>query len=128
MERSNKPDRKGLLRIWHAFLYSLSGLRIAFMNETAFRQEIFAFIILSAVAIILPVTSVMKILLIVSIVSVMIVELLNSAIETIVDKVSPEYSTAAKHAKDMGSAAVFLTIACATAIWIYVLLKLFIFE
>jgi len=128
IEKSNKPGKKGLLRIWHAFLYSLSGLSIAFKNEAAFRQELIAFVILTIIAIILPVSSIMKILLIVSIVSVMIVELLNSAIETIVDKVSPEYSTAAKHAKDMGSAAVFLAIACATAIWIYVLIKVFILK
>ncbi len=128
IEKSNKPGKKGLLRIWHAFLYSLSGLRIAFKNEIAFRQELFAFVILAVIAIILPVSSIMKILLIASIVSVIIVELLNSAIETIVDKVSPEYSTSAKQAKDMGSSAVFLTIACATAIWIYVLIKVFILK
>ena len=128
IEKSNKPGKKGLLRIWHAFLFSLSGLRIAFKNEIAFRQELFAFVILTVVAIILPVSSTMKILLIVSIISVMIVELLNSAIETIVDKVSPEYSTSAKRAKDMGSSAVFLAIVCATVIWIYVLIKVFILK
>ncbi len=128
IEKSNKPGKKGLLRIWHAFLYSLSGLRTALKNEIAFRQELFAFVILTAVAIILPVSSTMKILLIVSIISVMIVELLNSAIETIVDKISPEYSAAAKNAKDMGSSAVFLAIACATVIWIYVLIKVFILK
>ena len=128
MEKSNKPGKKGLLRIWHAFLYSLSGLRIAFKNEIAFRQELFAFVILTVIAIILPVSSTMKILLIVSIVSVMIVELLNSAIETIVDKFSPEYSDSAKQAKDMGSSAVFLTIFCASGIWIYVLIKVVILK
>jgi diacylglycerol kinase (ATP) len=128
MEKLNKSGRKGLVRIYHALLYSLSGLRIAFKNEIAFRQELFAFIILTVIAIILPVSPMLKILLILSIASVMIVELLNSAIETIVDKVSPEYSTAAKHAKDMGSSAVFLTIACATVIWIYVLIKIFILK
>ena len=128
IEKSNKPGKKGLLRIWHAFLYSLSGLRIAFKNEIAFRQELFAFVILTVIAIILPVSSTMKILLIVSIISVMIVELLNSAIETIVDKISPEYSGSAKRAKDMGSSAVFLAIVCATIIWIYVLIKVFILK
>ncbi len=128
MEKSNKPGKKGLLRIWHAFVYSLSGLRIAFKNEIAFRQELFAFVILTVIAIILPVSSTMKILLIVSIISVMIVELLNSAIETIVDKISPEYSDSAKQAKDMSSSAVFLAIVCATIIWIYVLIKVFILK
>ncbi len=128
IEKSNKPGKKGLLRIWHAFLYSLSGLRTALKNEIAFRQELFAFVILTVIAIILPVSSTMKILLIVSIISVMIVELLNSAIETIVDKISPEYSDPAKRAKDMGSSAVFLTIVCATVIWIYVLIKVFILK
>jgi len=128
MEKSNKPGKKGLLRICHAFLYSLSGLRIAFKNETAFRQELFAFVILTIIAIILPVSSTMKILLIVSIISVMIVELLNSAIETIVNKISPEYSDSAKQAKDMSSSAVFLAIVCATIIWIYVLIKVFILK
>jgi len=109
-------------------LYSLSGLRTALKNEIAFRQELFAFVILTVIAIILPVSSTMKILLIVSIISVMIVELLNSAIETIVDKISPEYSDSAKRAKDMGSSAVFLTIVCATVIWIYVLIKVFILK
>lgn len=128
IEKSNKPGKKGLLRIWHAFLYSLSGLRTALKNEIAFRQELFAFVILTVIAIILPVSSTMKILLIVSIISVMIVELLNSAIETIVDKISLEYSDSAKRAKDMGSSAVFLTIVCATVIWIYVLIKVFILK
>jgi len=128
IEKSNKPGKKGLLRIWHAFLYSLSGLRIAFKNEIAFRQELFAFVILTVIAIILPVSSTMKILLIVSIISVMIVELLNSAIETIVNKISPEYSDSAKQAKDMSSSAVFLAIVCATIIWIYVLIKVFILK
>ena len=128
IEKSSKPGKKGLLRIWHAFLYSLSGLRIAFKNEIAFRQELFAFVILTVIAIILPVSSTMKILLIVSIVSVMIVELLNSAIETIVNKISPEYSDSAKQAKDMSSSAVFLAIVCATIIWIYVLIKVFILK
>ena len=128
MEKRNKPGKKGFMRIWHALFYSISGLQSAFKNEAAFRQELFALAIFTVISILLPVSTLVKIVLILSIVSVIIIELLNSAIETIVDRVSPEYSTTAKQAKDMGSSAVLLTIACAVILWIYVLLKVFILQ
>ncbi|NIX15716.1 MAG: diacylglycerol kinase [Candidatus Dadabacteria bacterium] len=126
MEKGNKPGKKGIIRIWHALLYSISGLHIAFKNEAAIRQELLALAILSTTAVLLPVSTLVKIGLILSIVSVIIVELLNSAIERVVDLASPQQSTLAKEAKDMGSSAVLLAIVYSTVFWVYILVKIFI--
>ncbi|NIP30744.1 MAG: diacylglycerol kinase [Candidatus Dadabacteria bacterium] len=126
MEKRNKPDQKGLIRIWYAFLYSIDGIKSAYKNEAAFRQELLLFAILTAVAIALPITTIMKLFLILCHTSIIIVELINSALESVVDLVSSEQSTLAKEAKDMGSSAVLLTILCTTVVWVYVLLKVFI--
>lgn len=126
MEMANKTGKTGLNRIWHALLYSISGLQVAFKNEAAFRQELFALTIFSIVAVLLPVSTIVKMGLILSIVFVIIIELLNSSIERVVDLASPQQSTLAKEAKDMGSSAVFLAIVCSTAFCVYILVKTFI--
>ena len=114
MDKHNKPGKTGILRIWHALLYSIDGIQCAFKNEAAFRQEVMLFVVLSTVALLLPISTIMKLLLILCNTSIMIIELINSAIERAVDIASPQQSTLAKEAKDMGSSAVFLTIACTT--------------
>lgn len=117
--------RKGLDRLWHAFLYSLSGLRYAFKDEIAFRQELLVFGILTVIVFFLPVSSLYKIFLILCNAAVFIVELINSAIESLVDHISPEYSEAARKAKDLGSSAVFLTLICTSVVWAYTLITVF---
>lgn len=108
---------KGLSRVWRALGYSLDGLRACYRNEEAFRQEIILFTLLLPVLIILPVSLQFKLILLLCNSLVLIVELLNSAIEAIVDKVSPEFNQLAKRAKDMGSAAVLLSLVLAACAW-----------
>ena len=116
---NDKPQsRKGLNRIWFAFLYSMNGLRFALSRETAFQQEVGIYLILLVVLFFLPLSILFKCVLIVANTLVLIVEILNSAIESIVDMTSPDYHDSAKRAKDLGSAAVFISIALAVGLWI----------
>ena len=117
--------RKGLDRLWHAFLYSLSGLKYAFKDEIAFRQELLLFGILTAIVFFLPISSLYKIFLIVCNAALLVVELINSAIEAIIDHISPYYSETGKKAKDMGSSAVFITLLSVILVWIFTLLNVF---
>jgi diacylglycerol kinase (ATP) len=118
---NKQPTKHGLARIIGAAGYSLSGLRSCFVNEAAFRQEVLAFAILLPILFLLPVSGFMKIVLLLVNTLVLIVELLNSAIEAIVDKASPEFHDLAKRAKDMGSAAVLLSLLVAGIAWTVVL-------
>jgi len=121
-----KPKKNsGIIRILYAFTYTFSGLRHAIMNEAAFRQEAMIFVIAFIAIFFMPLSGIIKLLLIISSIIVLIVELLNTAIEAVVDKVSPEYNELAKQAKDMGSAAVFLSFIAAGAVWIYALVQIF---
>jgi len=113
-----KPAKKrGFSRLWAAFFYSLGGFRVAFREEAAFRQELLLFIPLSLGVFFLPLSGSFKALLLAVNLLVLVTELLNSAIEAVVDLVSPEYHLLAKHAKDMGSAAVLLSILLAGLVW-----------
>lgn len=113
------PSRKtGIARIIAAFFYSLNGLRVAVFNEAAFRQEAVGIFILCCVLGFLPISLVWKVVLFLSTASVLVVELLNSAIEAVVDLVSPDFHELAKQAKDMGSAAVLMSIVISTILWI----------
>lgn len=100
---------RGPLRMWHATQWSLRGLAQAFRHESSFRLEVYLFAVLAPLGIVLGATPVERVLLIGSLVLVLVVELLNSALEAIVDKASPEYHELAGRAKDMGSAAVFVS-------------------
>ena len=112
------PSKKtGLARLWAAFINSLSGLRFALKNEEAFRQEIILYILLLILLFFLPISLLFKIILLVVNTIVLLVELINSAVEAIVDMVSPEYNKFAKHAKDLGSAAVLMSLALAIVLW-----------
>ncbi|HZY18299.1 MAG TPA: diacylglycerol kinase [Ramlibacter sp.] len=108
--------RSGLDRIWHATGYSLDGLRAGW-RETAFRQEATAAIVLLPLAFWLGQGWVQVALLAGSVLLVMIVELLNTGIETVVDRIGPEWHDLSKRAKDMGSAAVLLSLVLALGIW-----------
>lgn len=120
-----KSGKTGLARILAAYTYSIAGLKSAFRYEAAFRQEVILYLILLPVIFLLPVDIVMKCLLFSANSLVLIVELLNSSIEAIVDLASPDYDIYAKRAKDMGSAAVFLSLLLALFIWGCTALDLF---
>lgn len=116
--------RTGFSRIWHATGYSLAGLRAGW-NETAFRQEAIASFVLLPSAFWLGRSWVEVALLAGSVLLVMIVELLNTCIETAIDRIGPEWNHLSKRAKDMGSAAVLLSVLLATGIWIAALVHAF---
>ena len=109
----------------HAVRYSLDGMRAAFITETAFRQEILITFISIPLALIIPISFLFKAFLIVSTIFVLITELLNSAIESIVTILSKGYHPLAKRAKDMGSAAVMLSIINLSVVWLFALLQVF---
>ena len=113
-----KSTRHGLARVIAAFFYSLDGLRSGFRNEEAFRQEAILFLLLLPVIWLLPVALPFKAALCAANLLVLIVELLNSAIEAVVDLTSPDYHALAKRAKDMGSAAVLLSLMLACGLWL----------
>lgn len=109
--------RSGFSRIWHATGYSLAGLRAAW-SETAFRQEAVAAIVLLPAAFWIGRGWVEVALLAGTVLLVMIVELLNTGIETAIDRIGPERHALSKRAKDMGSAAVLLALVLAAGTWI----------
>ena len=109
--------KTGIARIWAAFFYSLNGLRFAISNEPAFRQEACIIVVLLIALLFLPLSLLWKGLLFFASTSVLVVELLNSAIESVVDIASPEYNDLAKRAKDLGSAAVLVSIVFAMVLW-----------
>jgi len=118
MEKNkNRFFLDNIKRIVNAFFYSIAGLKAVFKKEASFRQELILATILLPVAILVPLSYIEKILMISSLVIVLIIELLNSAIEAIVDRVSPENHPLAKNAKDFGSAAVFLSLVNLCFIW-----------
>jgi diacylglycerol kinase (ATP) len=113
--------KTGLKRLIDAFGYSIEGFKSAFKNEDAFRQELILAIILIPTGILIGENGFQKALLVSSILAVLIVELLNSGIEATVDRISLEKNSLAKRAKDIGSAAVFLTIVNAILTWLIIL-------
>jgi diacylglycerol kinase (ATP) len=121
---SEFKSKSGGKRILGAFFYSMAGFQAAWKNEHAFRQELVLVIVAAIVALSLRVPAFEKLMLIGVFVLVLIVELLNSAIEAAVDRVSLERNPLSKDAKDLGSAAVFLTLSLAAATWAVILLPL----
>ncbi|MES2296944.1 MAG: diacylglycerol kinase [Pseudomonadota bacterium] len=114
---SQFKSKSGLKRIFAAFFYSIDGFKSAWKSEHAFRQEVPLAVIGSIVALLLPLAPVEKLLLIAVLVLVLIVELINSALEAVVDRISLERHPLSKNAKDFGSAAVFLACGVALATW-----------
>ncbi len=115
-------SKTGLRRLIAATRYSLAGLSDAVRGEDAFRQELLLFVVAAPVALWLGRDGLERALLIGSLFLVLIVELLNSAIEAVVDRISLEEHALAKRAKDLGSAAVMLSLAAAAVVWALVLL------
>lgn len=111
----------GFQRIINAAGYSWQGLRAAWQHEAAFRQEAMAAIVAIIVACWLDVDAISRVLMVGSVVLVIIVEILNSAIEAVVDRIGQERHPLAGRAKDMGSAAVLLTILLAIFVWVALL-------
>ncbi|MGB4057617.1 MAG: diacylglycerol kinase [Alphaproteobacteria bacterium] len=104
-------------RLTRAFGHSMKGLQEAFQKETACQQELILLFVLTPIVFFLDVTVPEKVLLIASLLLVLIVEILNTAIETIVNLVSPAQHPLAKYAKDLGSAAVFLSLILGLLVW-----------
>lgn len=117
-----KPGKNGLARIVSAFGYSCQGIKSAFRHEAAFRQECLLGVLLLPVALFWEVTAVEKVILIGSLLLVLIVELLNSAVEAVVDRIGAEHHELAGRAKDMGSAAVLLSLLLMALAWGVILL------
>jgi diacylglycerol kinase (ATP) len=118
---SPHKGKTGLTRVWNAFLYSLEGLSAAFRYEDAFRQEVFLAALLIPATFFLPVGGPGRALMVGAVLLVLIVELLNSAVEAAVDRISLENHKLAKRAKDIGSAAVFLSLLNVPVVWLLVL-------
>jgi diacylglycerol kinase (ATP) len=112
-----KPGNLGLRRIVNATWFSFAGLRTAWRDEAAFRQELALCVVLLPAAVWLGRTAVERSLLIGSCLLVLIVELLNTSIENVVDRVGPEHHRLSGQAKDVGSAAVFISLVLVLVVW-----------
>ncbi|HEU4374100.1 MAG TPA: diacylglycerol kinase [Telluria sp.] len=122
---SEFKSKSGLKRIFSAFTYSLDGLKFAWQNEHAFRQEMLVVVIGTVTALSMKISAFEKLMLIVVLLFVLVVELINSAFEAVVDRISLEPHPLSKAAKDLGSAAVALSIGIALAAWGVVLFNRF---
>jgi diacylglycerol kinase (ATP) len=109
--------KTGLRRIINAAGYSWSGLKAAWRTEAAFRQEVLLVVILLPLALVLGENGVERALLVSACLVVVVVELLNSAIEAVVDRVGTEHHPLAGAAKDMGSAAVLVSLVMVMLVW-----------
>ena len=117
LAESPHKGQRGLRRLFNAFLYSLSGLRLAFLHESAFRQEIALAAVLIPIACALPVNPVERVLLIASVLLVLVVELLNSSVEAAIDRIGFDTHRLSKRAKDLGSAAVLIALVVLGMVW-----------
>lgn len=115
-------NAKGLKRLVNACFFSVAGFKATWQHEEAFRQEVMLFLVSTPLAIWLGETAIEKVLLIGSVVLVLLVELLNSAVEAVVDRVGFEHHELSGRAKDIGSAAVMLSLIWAAVTWAWILL------
>jgi diacylglycerol kinase (ATP) len=118
-----KQRYTGWQRLWAATGYSIQGLKATWIHEAAFRQEVVLALVLAPLACWLGTTMIQRALLIFSLFLVLIVELLNSAIEATVDRIGSEYHELAGRAKNMGSAAVLVTLIASAGVWVLVALQ-----
>lgn len=112
-----QKHRQGLSRIWHAYRYSWEGLLAGWRTSTAFRQEVMLAALLVPASFWLGQTWVETAVLAAAVVAVMVVELLNTAIEAAIDRIGPQWHALSKLAKDLGSAAVLLSLLLCGGIW-----------
>lgn len=117
VEESPFKGQTGLRRVWNAMHYSFAGLKAAYRNEDAFRQEVWLAAVLIPLALLMPVNGTGKALMTGSVLLVLLVELLNSAIEAAIDRISLDHHRLSKRAKDIGSAAVFIALLNVLLIW-----------
>ena len=125
MLNRERYKKKGIKRLISACHNSWKGFIAAWSHESAFRQELFIFITLGIVALFLPVDLTDKFILIMCMLPVLLVELINSAIEAIIDRISMEEHELSARAKDLGSAAVFISLLIVILVWIFILWKNF---
>ncbi|MCL2439971.1 MAG: diacylglycerol kinase [Alphaproteobacteria bacterium] len=112
-----KSPHKGIKRILHAFKYSYDGFIAVFKSEAAFRQDLVVFAIGTAAALLLPFTPMTRAILISSLLLILLMELVNTAIEVVIDRISDDYHKLSKTAKDIGSLLVLLSFINAGVIW-----------
>ena len=117
IDQNPHKGNRGLTRAWHAAKNSWCGLVYAFLEESAFRQELSLFALLTPLALFLPIGYLEKALLISSLIMVLVVELLNSSVEAAIDRISFEHHDLSKRAKDFGSAAVMLALFITLLMW-----------
>jgi diacylglycerol kinase (ATP) len=115
---SPHKGQRGVRRLINALFYSLSGLALAYRHESAFRQEIALAAVLIPIACLLPVGAVERVLLITSALLVLVVELLNSSVEAAIDRIGFDTHRLSKRAKDLGSAAVLITLTLLLITWL----------
>ncbi|MCP1338261.1 diacylglycerol kinase [Idiomarina sp. M1R2S28] len=116
-----KPGKKGLERIWYATFNSLRGLKSAWQYEAAFRQEALMCLILVPVAFYVEASLAERLLLLASLFILLITELLNSAVEAVVDRVGAEFHELSGRSKDLASAAVFFALLFMIVVWVSIL-------
>jgi len=124
MLRPHNPDvpkYTGITRLFKAFVNSRAGFVSAYQTEAAFRQEVWLCAVMIPLALLVDISLLERVLLIGSLLLVLIVELLNSGIEAVVDRISLEWHDLSKHAKDVGSAAVLLALLNFAIVWSAVL-------
>jgi diacylglycerol kinase (ATP) len=115
-------NAKGIKRLINACIFSVAGFKATWTHEEAFRQEVIIFVVSTPIALWLGETTVEKLLLIGSVVLIMLVELLNSAVEAVVDRVGFEHHELSGRAKDIGSAAVMMSLAWVAVTWTLILI------
>lgn len=112
-----KTTTNGLNRLWRATGYSIQGLKAAWRNEAAFRQECWAVAVLLPMAFFLGSDALERALLIFSLLLILVVELINSALESAIDRIGPERHELSGRAKNLGSAAVMVCLIAAAVVW-----------
>ena len=115
-------NQQGLTRIINAVFFSIAGFKAVWKHEEAFRQELLLLLVTTPLALWITENNIERVLLIGSIIAVLLVELLNSAIETAIDRIGPEHHELSGRAKDIGSAAVMLSLALAALVWALILI------
>ena len=117
-----KNEATGLKRIFTAFGFSIKGLKTCYQSEASFRQEVWLALVLIPLALVFGQSSPEKVVLIAAVFLVLIVEILNSAIESVVDQIGNDYHELSGAAKDMGSAAVWLSLILLIITWLIILI------
>ena len=123
IKQNPHKGNRGFTRAIHAAKNSWNGLIFAYQEESAFRQELVLLVLLTPVALLLPVSVLEKALMISVLLMVLAIELLNSSVEAAIDRISFEHHDLSKRAKDFGSAAVMLALLIAFIIWAAVIFQ-----